>query len=131
MAKAPPSFRAPWFSTPRQAEKLHDDWRGTASSRGYGKAWRKARDAHLAQHPLCVCCLANGFIEAASLVDHVVPHKGDMKVFWNVDDWQSLCDWCHKAIKAPIEHAWLAGHAPVALLRLDRKHPDWLARPDR
>jgi 5-methylcytosine-specific restriction enzyme A len=82
-------------------------------------------------NPLCVCCLANGIVEPASMVDHVVPHKGNMNVFWNSIDWQSLCDWCHKAIKASVEYSWINGKAGQASLRLNRKHPDWRAPSER
>lgn len=34
-------------------------------------------------------------VEAASVVDHIVPHKGDQKLFWRRSNWQSLCKRCH------------------------------------
>jgi 5-methylcytosine-specific restriction enzyme A len=131
MIKQPKQFKAPWFSTRQQSREQHDQRRGTATSRGYGVEWQRARLQHLSVNPLCVCCLANGVVEPATMVDHVIPHKGNMNVFWNSADWQSLCDWCHKAIKASVEHSWINGKAVKASLRLNRKHPDWRARSER
>ena len=42
------------------------------------------------QHPICVKCGA-----PATEVDHIIPHKGDKNLFWNVGNWQSLCHSCH------------------------------------
>ena len=95
--------------------------RGTAASRGYGHKWQKARAGYLMRHPLCVCCLANGRTTIARVVDHVVPHEGDMAVFWRSEDWQALCDDCNQRIKQPIELRYKAGRAGVAELRLNRQ----------
>jgi len=26
--------------------------------------------------------------------DHVVPHRGDMRLFWDANNWQALCAEC-------------------------------------
>ena len=31
----------------------------------------------------------------ATDVDHIVPHRGDMSLFWDVNNWQALCHECH------------------------------------
>jgi 5-methylcytosine-specific restriction endonuclease McrA len=49
---------------------------------------------HLQQHPLCKMCLQQGKIVRASIVDHVIPHKGDHQAFW-FGELQSLCQRCH------------------------------------
>lgn len=64
--------------------------RGSAASRGYGPRWRRVRAAYLRSHPVCVMCGAQ-----AVVVDHIVPHRGDMRLFWNHDNWQPLCKACH------------------------------------
>jgi 5-methylcytosine-specific restriction protein A len=69
--------------------------RGSAHERGYGIRWQVARVAHLRDHPLCVRCLALGDTTAANVVDHIKPHKGDQALFWQRDNWQSLCKRCH------------------------------------
>lgn len=72
----------------------------TSSQRGYGYKWQKAREAYLSKHPLCVYCEREGRVTAATVVDHKVPHRGDMKLFWDSDNnWQSLCKPCHDSVK--------------------------------
>ena len=31
----------------------------------------------------------------AKEVDHIIPHRGDMQLFWDVANWQGLCKSCH------------------------------------
>lgn len=31
----------------------------------------------------------------AEVVDHIVPHRGDGKLFWDEGNWQALCKNCH------------------------------------
>lgn len=69
--------------------------RETAHERGYTARWRKARDGWLRSYPLCVHCERDGRVRAATDVDHIVPHKGDMVLFWDNTNWQSLCHSCH------------------------------------
>lgn len=78
-------------------EKRDRERRGTAASRGYGYRWQKARLAYLKRHPLCECpqCKAEELLRPATVVDHIVPHKGDMKVFWDSSNWQAMCKECH------------------------------------
>lgn len=78
--------------------------RKTASQRGYGGKWRKARLLYLADNPLCVFCSDRGIVEAATVVDHIIPHKGDQKLFWKQSNWQPLCTTCHNKIKKIIEN---------------------------
>lgn len=72
-----------------------DRRRGTSASRGYGHKWRKERLEYLEKNPVCVMCLAAGTIEAATVVDHIIPHKGDDKLFWRRSNWQPLCETHH------------------------------------
>ena len=60
------------------------------SARGYDSKWNKARKIFLAQHPLCAICGA-----PATDVDHIIPHKGNKKLFWDQSNWQALCHSCH------------------------------------
>ncbi len=57
--------------------------------------WKAASKAYLRTHPLCVDCGELGVIEAATDVDHITPHKGDRKLFWDRSNWQALCHRCH------------------------------------
>lgn len=79
-----------------------DSWRSdkiSAAQRGYDHKWRKARLVHLDENPLCVYCQRQGRVTAATVVDHKVPHRGDMNLFWDRANWQSLCGPCHSAVK--------------------------------
>ena len=73
-------------------ERLH-----TAASRGYDARWRRYRAAYLQAHPLC----ADPFgvhaqpIPPATVVDHIVAHKGDHARFWDPANHQPLCASCH------------------------------------
>ena len=72
-----------------------DRMRGGAESRGYDARWRKARTAFLQRNPLCNECMKSGKITPATVVDHIIPHRGDRKLFWDESNWQPLCKCCH------------------------------------
>ena len=57
----------------------------------YGRRWRKARVLFLQANPLCAHCTRQGRTGAATDVDHVIPHKGDERLFWDETNWQPLC----------------------------------------
>ncbi len=122
MARSPASFRPPWQPANPKPDADHDERRGSAAARGYDARWRRARDAHLAANPLCVCCLANGTMHPAELVDHIIKHRGDAALFWNRTNWQPLCRWCHDNVKQALE----AADAPPHLLNLARCVAGWL-----
>lgn len=71
------------------------DTRESASRRGYGYKWRIEREKYLSGHPWCVECMGNGIRVPATEVDHIVPHKGNKKLFWDRGNWQGLCKNCH------------------------------------
>ncbi|MCX2684023.1 HNH endonuclease [Pseudomonas sp. DCB_AW] len=85
-------------------------WRSgmTSSQRGYDYKWQKAREGYLNDHPLCVFCERNGRIAAARVVDHIIAHRGDMALFWDQKNWQSLCKPCHDSVKQAEEAAGLS-----------------------
>ena len=72
-----------------------DRMRGGAESRGYDARWRKARTAFLQRNPLCNECMKRGKITPATVVDHIIPLRGDRKLFWDESNWQPLCKCCH------------------------------------
>jgi 5-methylcytosine-specific restriction protein A len=82
-----------------------DRQRPSAARRGYGPRWRRAGAAYLARHPLCGPCQAAGRLKLATVVDHIVPHRGDPGLFWDEDNWQGLCKPCHDA-KTAREGRW-------------------------
>ena len=82
---------------------------GSTPKRLYGAAWQLARRGFLAEHPLCAYCIKSGRTAAATVVDHVVPHKGDLTLFWDRSNWQPLCKRCHDAVKQREEAGVVAG----------------------
>lgn len=79
----------------RAEAKQLDAQRGTAHERGYTSAWQRARAAYLRSHPLCREHEKKNEVVAATVVDHVTPHKGDKALFWDSNNWQPLCKPCH------------------------------------
>jgi 5-methylcytosine-specific restriction protein A len=77
--------------TRRESSQAYDLQRGSAASRGYDAKWRKARDVYLRNNPLCVECLSGGRAVSAVVVDHIKPHRGNLEMFWDEGNWQSLC----------------------------------------
>lgn len=79
--------------------------------------WLRMRASQLSRHPLCVLCLCgvcehkekvqgrkihgrlSVCITEATVVDHVVPHRGDALRFWDHQNLQSLCANCHSKLK--------------------------------
>ncbi|MEE1110357.1 MAG: HNH endonuclease signature motif containing protein, partial [Lachnospiraceae bacterium] len=47
------------------------------------------------EHRLCEECLKEGRYVKATVVDHVVPHRGDPTLFWDRSNWRGLCKSCH------------------------------------
>ena len=82
--------------TEKARHRAHDKTRLSSSERGYGHEWRQARETYLDENPLCVRCEAKGKVKAAYCVDHIIPHKLNMELFWDSkSNWQSLCESCH------------------------------------
>lgn len=88
----------------KKYEKEQDLKRGSAVERGYDSKWRKARAAYLIKHPLCAYCLKENRTTAAEVVDHIQAHKGNKVLFWDSNNWQSLCSICHNSIKRKEEN---------------------------
>lgn len=97
----------------RQRKAKLDTQRGSAAQRGYGARWRSYRVAYLRRHPLCVKCETAGIAKLATDVDHIVPHRGDMKLFWDHSNHQGLCRRHHSA-KTAREDSGFASHTPGA-----------------
>lgn len=87
------------------------------AERIYDSRWDKARRSFLMAHSLCVMCHKQGRIEAATVVDHIKPHRlkeaikgGDaaaiamaQKLFWDQKNWQGICASHHNSTKQRIE----------------------------
>ena len=62
-----------------------------ANLRPQNRRFQRQRHSFLMRHPMCAMCR----IAPASILDHIVPHRGDFALFWNQRNWQSLCITCH------------------------------------
>src|SRR5262252_2627043 len=85
--------------------RQRDDYerRGSAHARGYTYRWNQLSHIHLERYPLCGDrapntydgwrgqCHERQLVTAATVTDHIVPHKGDDRLFWDARNWQSLC----------------------------------------
>jgi 5-methylcytosine-specific restriction protein A len=60
--------------------------RPSSNDRGYTAAWRAASQKFLADHPYC----ADGCGGRSEVVDHIIPHRGDMDLFWDQSNWQAM-----------------------------------------
>lgn len=76
-------------------QSLHRNDRASACERGYGAKWQRERKKFLDTHPFCVKCYEEGKLTKATVVDHIIPHRGDQKLFWDCGNWQPLCEHCH------------------------------------
>lgn len=74
-----------------------------SNKRGYGYKWQKYRDRYLKENPLCVFCQNEGKVTAATVVDHIIPHKKDWKLFWRTSNHQPLCSFHHQSTKQRME----------------------------
>jgi len=93
----------------QEIRKQSDKDRGTSAQRGYGYKWQQLRARYLVSHPLCLECKKAGLVKIAEVVDHIVPHKGDMALFWDSDNWQPLCKPCHDRKTATEDGGWGRG----------------------
>jgi 5-methylcytosine-specific restriction protein A len=77
--------------------KRVSDSRPTSAQRGYGYRWQKTSRAFLMKNSICVDPDGRhlGRIVAAEHTDHIVPHKGSHRLFWDPSNWQPLCSSCH------------------------------------
>ena len=53
--------------------------------------WRETSKNFLKMNPYCCKCG-----NRATVVDHIIPHRGNEDLFWNENNYQPLCDSCHK-----------------------------------
>ena len=68
--------------------------------------WRRLRKQFLLEHPLCEECKKQGAVTAATVVDHIKPHQGDERLFWDESNWQALCKHHHDKKTAKEDGRW-------------------------
>lgn len=74
-----------------------DTDRPNARQRGYTKEWEKERAAFLKLNRRCRCGAE------ATVVDHIIPHKGDDRLFWDRSNWRAMCAPCHNRKTATMD----------------------------
>jgi 5-methylcytosine-specific restriction endonuclease McrA len=75
--------------------------------RGYDRKWQVASRAFLAEpgNRRCAC----GCGQAAEVVDHKTPHRGDQRLFWDRRNWQPMTKGCHSRKTAREDSRWSKG----------------------
>ena len=63
------------------------------------KRWQRLRARQLKLHPYCQCPHHKGQKVLANVVDHIKPHRGDPRLFWNPANLQSMTKHCHDKYK--------------------------------
>ena len=66
--------------------------------------WLHLRKAQLKAEPTCRFCSLAGIETAATVCDHVHPHRGNVEAFWS-GPFQSLCTECHNRDKQRMERS--------------------------
>lgn len=88
-----------------------------ARKSGYDKDWDKYRFRFLHHNPQCYACSAK-----ATVVDHIVAHKGDPVLFKKLDNHLPLCSPCHNHITARFDrHATPMTEEKIKYLHEQRK----------
>ena len=75
----------------RERNARHDARRPSARERGYDAKWDRERAAYLYLHDTCGRCA----MRPATIVHHIIPHRGDRSLFWNRRNWMPVCQPCH------------------------------------
>jgi hypothetical protein len=85
-------------------------------------SWVRRAKHQLRIEPLCRFCLEAGRVTAATIADHVEPHKGDINRF-RLGKLQSLCQHCHVSRKHEIEIRGYATDIGLDGMPTDPRHP--------
>lgn len=85
--------------------------------------WQALRAQRLGLEPLCRCCAAKGLVVPASVADHIKPHRGDIALFFDINNTQSLCAPCHDIDKGHIEAHGFSKAIGADGYPTDPKHP--------
>lgn len=64
--------------------------RESACKRGYDRRWRHYAKCFLLQ-PENVLCAVPGCNQPATVADHIIPHRGNVELFWAAENHQGMC----------------------------------------
>lgn len=71
----------------------------------YDHNWERYRVRFLRENPECYACK-----KAAIVVDHLVPHQGDARLFEKLDNHIPLCIPCHNTVTTKFDRNYRAGN---------------------
>ena len=75
---------------------------------------------------ICVYCNQMGKTTAVSgrqgVTDHIIPHNGNVDLFWRESNWQPLCKVCHDSVKRREEARGYAVGCDEDGLPIDKNH---------
>lgn len=86
------------------------------------RAWQVTRRQQLQEEPLCRMCKAEGRVTAATVCDHIEPHKGDRVKFFS-GPFQSLCSTCHDGAKQSEDRRGYSKRIDLSGWPTDPRHP--------
>src|SRR5215467_1285302 len=66
-----------------------------SGSKRYPYKWKRAREHYLARHTSCINIGKPGCTGTATVVDHIVDHRGHAGRYWDRKNWQPMCSHCH------------------------------------
>lgn len=84
--------------------------------------WKLLRTAQLIREPLCRFCEQEGRVTAATVADHIEPHRGDRAKFFTTR-LQSLCKDCHDRTKQRAEIHGYDLRVDLDGMPIDPTHP--------
>jgi len=64
------------------------------------RIWTRACSEYLDVNHFCHDCAKRGYTSPAEHVAHIEPPTSSQVKFWNIDNWQALCDSCYQRIHA-------------------------------
>lgn len=82
----------------------------------YDGAWEKYRERFLRINPYCYACG-----EYANVVDHLMPHQGDERLFKKLDNHIPLCTRCHNTATTLFDRKYRSGNSITPKIQ-------WLSR---
>lgn len=125
MPKRPPLAVRQADAKPAGRWREIDARRGTAAQRGYNARWQRMRRRFLSrpENALCVMCRTEGLTTEATVVDHIVPHRGDPALMWDETNLQPLCASHHGREKQQMESTGRVKGADLSGRPVDPGHP--------
>jgi 5-methylcytosine-specific restriction protein A len=61
--------------------------------------WKRLAAHHRRVEPVCRMCRADGITMAVEVIDHVIPHRGNLNLFFDSNNLQALCSHHHSGAK--------------------------------